>query len=145
MEELVGFLCADFSYKGHEISADIVRIYVESSRREGACPYCGEKSESVHSRYERRFRDLPIQGKKVEIVLDNRKYFCKNQECTYQTFAESFDCLPFKGRRSNRLTDAIVEIALNVSSVTAAATLKKGTADVGKSTICALLKKGRFD
>jgi hypothetical protein len=83
-----------------------------------------------------------MQGKKVEIVLDNRKYFCKNPSCDHKTFAEAFECLPHKGKRSRRLTEAIIEISLNVSSVTAAATLRKGTADVGKSTICNLLKKG---
>ena len=82
------------------------------------------------------------RGKKTEIVLENRNYFCYNADCPNRTFAESFGCLPYKGKRSKGLTDAIVEIALNTSSVTAAATLRKGMADVGKTTICDLLKKG---
>jgi len=142
VEELVKLLCEDFAYKGHELSGDLIWIYVESNRMEVKCPYCGVVSSKVHSLYERRFRDLPIQGKKTEIVLKNRNYFCYNGNCPNRTFAESFDCLPYKGKRSKRLTEAIIEIALNTSSLTAAATLRKGVADVGKTTICDLLKKG---
>ena len=141
MDEFVKLLCGELSYVKHETDGEIIRIYVKSNRYEANCPYCGEIAKKAHSRYERRFRDLPIQGKKVEIVLDNLKYFCNNPECGRKTFAESFECLPFKGKRSRRLTEAIVELSLNVSSVTASALLKKGTADVGKSTICNLLKK----
>jgi len=142
MDEFVKLLCQDFEYVSHKTDGDKVYIYVKSNRSEAKCPYCGVIGRRIHSRYERCFDDLPMQGKKVEIILDNRKYFCKNHECNHKTFAESFDCLPFKGKRSRRLTDAIIELSLNVSSVTAATTLRKGTADVGKSTICNLLKKG---
>ena len=143
MDELVKMLCQDLEYVTHEIYQDeLIYIYVKSKRTEVKCPYCGAIGKRLHSHYVRRFRDLPIQGKKVEIVLDNRKYFCNNPECGHKTFAESFDCLPFKGKRSRRLTEAIIELSLNVSSVKAARTLRKGTADVGKSTICNLLKKG---
>lgn len=142
MDDLVKRLSPDLDYESHEIAEDKLYIRVKSNRKEPRCPYCEKASRNVHSHYERRFSDLPIQGKKVEIVLNNRKYFCKNHNCDHKTFAESFDCLPFKGKRSKRLTEAIIEISLNVSSVTAASILRKGTADVGKSTICGLLKKG---
>ena len=142
MNELVKELCEDFEYIRHETDGDLIYIYVESNREVGECPYCGTKSGRRHSHYERRFRDLPMQGKKVEIVLNNIKYFCPNPDCGHKTFAEVFGCLPFKGKRSRRLTEAIIDLSLNVSSITAAATLGKGTADVGKSTICNLLKRG---
>ena len=145
MDEFVKMLCKDLEYANHEIAGDVIYIYVKSNKNEAKCPYCGIVGRRVHSHYERRFRDLPIQGKKVEIVLDNQKYFCHNLDCSHKTFAESFDCLPFKGKRSRRLTESIIEISLNVSSITAATMLRKGTADVGKSTICNLLKKGLSD
>ena len=142
MDEFVKMLCNDLEYVTHKIERDLIYIYVKSNCTEPKCPYCDAIGEKVHSHYIRRFRDLPMQGKKVEIVLDNRKYFCNNTECEHKTFAEAFDCLPFKGKRSRRLTESIIELSLNVSSVTAAAMLRNGTADVGKSTICNLLKKG---
>jgi transposase len=143
MEELIKLLDKDLEYVSHEINDDIMHIYVVSARSEATCPYCGRASNRVHSHYERGFLDLPIQGKKVEIIVRNRKLRCDNPKCRHGTFAESFDCLPFKGKRSLRLTDEIVKVALEVSSVKASAMLKKGVADVGKSTVCALLKKRR--
>ena len=143
MEALVKLLDEDLAYNGHEIQGEMIYIHVSSTRETAVCPYCGRESGKVHSRYERRFKDLPIQGKKVEIVINNRKMFCKNKDCAHRTFAETFACLPYKSKRSNRLTDEIVRISLEVSSVTASAILKKRVAKVGKSTICNLLKKSR--
>lgn len=145
MDEFVKLLCRELDYVNHAISEDLIYIYVKSNRAEPKCPYCGIEGKKIHSHYKRRFRDLPMQGKKVEIILDNKKYFCNNPECGHKTFAEAFDCLPFKGKRSRRLTESIIEISLNVSSITAASMLKKGTADVGKSTICNLLKKEPYN
>ena len=141
MEELVKLLDESLEYIEHEIFDGIIYIQVASIHESAFCPYCGTESHRIHSRYERRFQDLPIQGKKVEIILNNRKYFCENPACTQKTFAESFSCLPFKGKRSKRLTEEIVRFSMEVSAVTASALLRKGVAKVGKSTICNLLKK----
>ena len=142
MEEFVSLLSKDLEYLRHEMTTGLLYIYVKSRRKEADCPCCGLLSGRVHSKYTRRFRDLPMQGKKVEIVLENRNYFCENLGCERGTFAETFDFLPYKAKRSLRLTESIMELALNVSSVTASELLRKETADVGKSTICNLLKKG---
>ena len=141
MDELVKTIDRHFEYIRHETGIGIMRIYVRSMRYAALCPYCGTESDKIHSIYIRKFRDLPIQDKKVEIVINNRKYFCSNPECSHKTFAESFECLPRMGRRSERLTKTIIETATNLSSITASKTLKHRTADVGKSTICRLLKK----
>ena len=142
MDEMVKSVDPHFEYESHAVAGGVMRLYVHSTRKEAACPYCGAVSDKVHSIYFRKFRDLPIQGKKAEIVINNRKYFCLNEECDHKTFAETFECLPKMGRRSERLTEAILQTAVNLSSISASKTLKQGTADVGKSTICRLLKKG---
>lgn len=143
MDELIKLLDKDLECISHEISGDTIYVYVESNRKEAICPYCGRSASRVHSHYERRFLDLPIQGKKVEIIIRNRKLRCDNPECGHKTFAESFDCLPFKGKRSLRLTEEIIKVSIEVSSIKASTMLKKGVADVSKSTICTLLKKRR--
>ena len=143
MDELVKSIDPDFEYQRHEVDNGVIRLFVKSTKNESQCPYCGKASNRVHSVYFRKFRDLPIQGKKAEIVINNRKFFCLNPECSHKTFAETFECLPQMGRRSKRLTEAILNTAVNLSSVTASKTLKQGTADVGKSTICRLIKKER--
>ena len=141
MNELVKMIDEDFEYVSHKLQDEVLEIHVRSERKETTCPYCGVTSNKVHSVYNRKFRDLPIHDKKVEIVIDNRKFFCLNGGCRRKTFAETFECLPKMGRRSKRLTQTILNTATNLSSVVASKTLKYGTADIGKSTICRLIKK----
>lgn len=68
--------------------------------------------------------------------------FCNNPNCTHTTFAERFDFISNKGKKTNRLEDEIIRLSLNCSSITASNILNKGIANVGKSTICNILKKG---
>ena len=145
MDELVKRIDPHFAYEMHETDGGIMRIYVRSTRENAQCPYCGSVSKQVHSIYPRKFLDMPIQGMKVEVVIRNRKFYCQNAECGHKTFGESYECLPRMARRSRQLTQAIVHTAINTSSITASKMLGEGTADVGKSTICRLLKKERTD
>lgn len=141
MDEIVKLLDKNLEYIIHKIIRDTIYINVLSNRDTITCPYCGSPSSKVHSRYERSFQDLPIQGKKVRIILNNRKMFCNNPDCNHTTFAESFDFLKFKAKKTKRLENEIINISMNVSSLTATDFLKESVADVGKSTICNLLKK----
>lgn len=141
MKEFIRMLDEHLDYIRHETVGDTIYIYVKSNREEAVCPYCGTPSFKRHSSYERRFQDLPIMGKKTKFILNNRKMFCVNPDCNHTTFAEKFDFLEPKSKKTRRLLDKIVDISLSVSSLTAADMLKDGIADVGKSTICNLLKK----
>lgn len=145
MDQFVKLLDKNLEYVSHEFINDTIYIHVISNREEAICPFCGKPSSKVHSHYERSFQDLPIQGKKVVVVLDNRKMFCLNEKCQRTTFAETFDFLSHKGKKTKRLNDEIVNISANVSSVAAAEILQNSVANVGKSTICNLLKKIHTD
>ena len=140
MDEQVKRIDPCFAYEKHETYGGIMRIYVRSTRENAQCPCCGSISKQVHSIYPRKFRDMPIQGMKVEVVIRNRKFYCQNAECGHKTFAESYECLPRMARRSRQLTQVIVHTAINTSSITASKMLGERTADVGKSTICRLLR-----
>ena len=118
-------------------------IYVKSIRQDVKCPFCGGISNKVHSTYQKSFQDLPIQGYKVNILLDNRKMFCLNPECKYTTFAERFYFIENKAKKTKRLEDEIIDLSLNCSSIAASQILKGSIANVSKSTICQLLKKKR--
>ena len=82
MDELVKRIDPHFAYEWHEIEDGIMRVYVRSTRKDAQCPYCGSISKQVHSVYLRKFRDLPIQGMKVEIVIRNRKFVMKTTTAT---------------------------------------------------------------
>ena len=141
MDEIIKLLDENLEHIFHKIIGDTIFIHVVSNREAVICPYCGTPSSKVHSHYERSFQDLPIQGKKVRIILNNRKMFCNNPDCNHTTFAESFDFLKFKAKKTKRLENEIINISMNVSSLAATDFLKESVADVGKSTICNLLKK----
>ena len=128
-------------YTTHEIQEDIIRIYVVSVRDEVACPCCGTPSDKRHSTYRRAFQDLPVMGLKTEIVIENRIMFCTNPSCSKKTFAEGFNGLDPYARKTKRLWDKIIDVSLDTSSVSAAATLGDGIADITRRTICGLLSR----
>ena len=142
MNYFVKLLDENLKYIKHKIVDNILKIWVESSKSDVTCPYCGTKSSKVHSHYERSFQDLPMQDKKVIIIINNRKMFCNNQLCNHKTFAETYKFLSPKGKKTKRLEDQIINISMNVSSITASNILSKNIAKVCKSTVCNLLKKG---
>lgn len=141
MDEIIKLLDKNLGYVSHKIIGNTIFINVVSNREEVRCPSCGKLSSKTHSHYKRSFQDLPIQGKKVRVILSNRKMFCCNPDCNHTTFAESFDFIKFKATKTKRLENEIINISMNVSSLTATNILRNSVADVGKSTICNLLKK----
>jgi len=143
MEELIKMLDENLQYIEHEIHDKEIFIYIKSLRREARCPYCGCISNSIHSRNKQRtLKDLPIQGKKVKLKLETMKYFCKNPECEWTTFSERFSFCEPRATKTDRLQEEILRVSINQSSVAASQYLRESVADVGKSTICNLLKKG---
>ena len=143
MEELIKLLDENLRYDGYEIVGKELFIRVSSKCEMAICPYCGQTSGQVHSRKVRTLKDLPIQGKKVIILLEQKQYFCKNKACANRTFAERFDFFNPNATKTNRLQSEILRVALTQSSVAASKYLRGSVVDVGKSTLCNLLKKGR--
>ncbi|CAI3237621.1 MAG: transposase family protein [Clostridium sp.] len=70
MDILIKILEKNLDYLSHEIIDDTIYINIISNRNKCKCPYCGKFSNKVHSKYKRTFQDLPIQNKKVEIILN---------------------------------------------------------------------------
>lgn len=141
MKELIKILDGNLEYERHDIERETIRIYVKSTREAFHCAYCGEASGKVHSRNIRKLQDLPISGKKTIVALERRKFFCMNPECDHKTFAETFEFFGAMSRKTNRLQDEILRVSLTQSAVSASKYLRRSVANVGKSTICNMLKK----
>ena len=77
MDDLIKLLDKNLDYVSHEIVEDTMYIKVASNRKTFTCPHCNTESKRIHSHYIKTFQDLPIQDKKVIIILDNRKFFVK--------------------------------------------------------------------
>jgi len=57
----------------------------------GRCPDCGTWSSRVHSGYVRKLNDLPIGGRRVQLIVRARRFFCDASPCHRRTFAERLD------------------------------------------------------
>jgi len=70
------------------LGADVLRVVARARRDQVPCPLCGQLARRVHSRYTRRFADLPWQGMRVELVAHVRRFFCDTPGCRRRIFAE---------------------------------------------------------
>lgn len=141
MQELLTLLDKNLVYDNHQIIDGNFVITAHSGNPVCKCRYCGKESSSIHSVYQRSVQDLPIQGHSTTLVLTARKMFCKNSKCEHKTFSESFSFIERNAKKTNRLKDQIINVALETSSIAAADTLKREAIQASKSTVCLLLKK----
>lgn len=141
MEELIKQLDPHFSYVGQTLDGDTLVIRVESDRAEVECPYCEHSSSRVHAVKSRILQDLPVMGNKTKVELAQRKMKCTNPGCSHATFTERFECFDPYARRTKRLDEKALDLALNTSALSASYSLKDGICSVSKSTLCGMLKK----
>jgi transposase len=83
-----------------------VRLAVRPAVEEGACPRCGAVSGRVHSRYQRRLRDVPAGGRDVVIWLAAIRFRCLDPGCPAVTFAGQVEGLASRYARRTPLLAA---------------------------------------
>ena len=100
-----------------DLAATTIQLRVRSRGRGGTCPCCGQYSQSIHSGYERKLKDLPCSGFAVEIILEVRRFFCKTAACPRTTFCERLAEVtrPY-ARQTNRVRGIIQTFGLLVGS-----------------------------
>lgn len=86
-----------------------VRIWARAHAEQAACPRCRVYSARVHSRYERRLADAAVAGRRVEIQLRVRRFFCENPWCSARTFAEQIPGLTARYARRSPLLRRMLE------------------------------------
>lgn len=116
-------------------------LFAKSNKSEVKCPFCGNVSSKIHSVYQREIQDIPMQDKQIILLLNTRKMFCLNENCTHKTFSERFDFVAPSGKKTKRLINKILITSTKLSSVSASALLENASIKVCKSSICDLLKK----
>jgi len=94
-----------------------LEIQTHVAKQSVNCPHCGQGSRSVHSHYYRHLRDLPVSERWVSLVVRIRRFRCRNEHCSHQTFAESLEeVAPAFARRTNRLTTILRQVGLLVGA-----------------------------
>ena len=73
---------------------------------ESICPHCGTASKQIHSSYQRHPADLSLAGYTVRLDITVPRFFCDNEQCQANTFAERITGLikPY-AHRTDRLAD----------------------------------------
>jgi transposase len=71
----------------HQEEAELT-VEVLSERTSACCPLCEHSSDAVHSRYQRRLKDVPCGGQAVRLHLTVHKFFCCNPRCRRKIFTE---------------------------------------------------------
>ena len=78
---------------------DAVMIVASCRADSACCPRCGQESARVHGGYARMVADGAAGGRPVLIVLQVRRFRCRNPECPAVTFAEQAGGLSERYRR----------------------------------------------
>nr|HET6904358.1 ISL3 family transposase [Ktedonobacteraceae bacterium] len=109
-----------FTFAGFEIqhiasSENLLTITARALTPTSACPSCGQASTHVHSYYTRSPQDLPVSGRRVQLVLRVRRFRCQNRQCPQRTFAERLPELPVSSRQTTRLGTLLDCIAVVLS------------------------------
>ncbi len=71
-----------------QITEEGLIIAVAATHPTSGCPLCSEVSLSIHSHYRRILRDVPCAGRRVQLVLTMRKFYCRNRLCEQKIFTE---------------------------------------------------------
>src|SRR4051794_14770800 len=103
-----------FAVERSEIDGDRVVVSVRATACSGTCPSCGTCSRRVQSRYWRRASDLPIAGRRVELRVMVRRFWCDAVLCGHRIFAERFAeaVLAPRARRTERLEMIVHHLGL---------------------------------
>lgn len=123
---------------------NIIYITCTEEIYDATCPFCNEKSNSIHSTYTRIINDLPIQEYQVKLKLLVHKYFCNNPNCQHKTFAERFSFVEKSAVRTKRLTEYIKKIAVRNSSMDTVRDLKDNSIITSVNTVLRILKKEKI-
>jgi transposase len=90
---------------------NIVHVFAHSIQKSAVCPSCQQRSQHVHSHYQRSPADLPMVDQGVHLHLAVRRFRCQNPECKQSTFVERWPgLLAVHGQRTDRLQTALSSV-----------------------------------
>jgi transposase len=70
------------------IAPERITVAVSSTAPTACCPTCGHPSHRIHSHYRRTLADLPVNGRRFELRVTARRFFCCQSGCNRTVFCE---------------------------------------------------------
>ena len=120
-----------------------VQIRLRSLQPFGHCPDCGRRSRRIQSRYLRRPADLPLGGRRVELIVIARRFWCDAVLCGRRIFCERFEIgvLSPYGRRTGRLETIVHHLGLALGGRPAAAFALRLMMPVSNDTLLRVVRR----
>jgi transposase len=103
-----------------------ITVLMVTTATSASCPFCGDSSTRIHSRYVRTLADLPWHGVAVSVQLTVRRFFCEAAACSRGIFAERLPRVvaPY-ARRTARLSEALELIGFALGGEAGARVLRR--------------------
>lgn len=132
-----------FVVEAVKIVGERVQVRLRSRNTTAACPDCGRSSRRVQSRYVRRPSDLPFSGRRVELTIVARRFWCNAVLCGRRIFCEQFDkdVLARYGRRTQRLETIVHHLGLALGGRPAAAFADRLMVPVSNDTLLRVVRR----
>lgn len=132
-----------FAVDAVRVVADRVQILLRSRQPWGTCPSCGGRIRRVQSRYRRRPADLPLGGRRVELSILTRRFWCDGVLCGRRIFCERFDdsVLARYSRRTSRLETIVHHLGLALGGRPAASFADRLMIPVSKDTLLRVVRR----
>ena len=116
-------------------------IAIRGTADVGCCPACGCVCSRVHSRYRRRLSDLPAAGVRIALILRTRRFFCDVEACAQRIFAERFEAVEPRARRTTRLDDVVHCLAIALGGRPAASLSRRLNVVVSNDTMLRMVRR----
>ena len=125
------------------IGSDRVTVTVRSAAAERACPACGARSKRIQSRYWRFAADLPLGGRRVDLRVLVRRFWCDAVLCGRHIFAERFaeGVLAPWSRRTGRLDHIVHHLGLAIGGRPAASFAERLMVPVSNDTLLRVVRR----
>ena len=98
-------------------------------------------SKRVHSEYRRQLADLPAASIRVALILRTRRFFCYTKACARRIFAERFEAVEPRARRTSRLDDVVHCLAIALGGRPAASLSRRLNVDVSNDTLLRMVRR----
>ncbi len=123
-----------------------IEIQAEPSKHFGLCPCCGFSSTSVHSHYQRRLNDLPLNAQMVWLVLTVRRFRCRNPACSQRIFTERLpEIAASYARRTLRSKAALNHIGLTAGGEAGSRLARSLHLPASADTILRILRQNTWE
>lgn len=133
-----GFIVEDIAVDGEHVT-----VKVRAAANGCSCPDCGVVSRRVQSRYWRRAADLPLAGRRVDLLVQVRRFWCSAVLCGRRVFAERFanGILAPWARRTERLDHIVHHLGLALGGRPASSFAHRLMMPVSNDTLLRIVRR----